>query len=414
MTKPAANDRLIVPVPLPTSSEALAHVHDPMVLEMLAGALGERDAADAASDSVPGALAAPTPWFADEVRGIRLYQGDSFALLARARPESFDLIFADPPYFLSGGGITCQAGKMVSVDKGLWDKPTSFEEMHTFNREWLTLCRRALKPDGSLWVSGTLHNIFSVGYALQTLGFKVLNDIAWYKVNPPPNLACRYFTHATETLLWARKGPKARHTFHYADMKAENGGKQMQSLWSIRPPARWEKRHGKHPTQKPEALLERIVRAASRPGDLVLDPFCGSGTTGVACARLGRRFVGMDREGDYLTLARLRIEDETGRLQLVFAFPVPVPRKEEAPEPAPVTERNMPEPEAVALPPWADLVTAALTDLGGEADLREINRIMANHSRVRTCPTWPATVRRVVRQSRRFEPTARGRYRLRV
>jgi site-specific DNA-methyltransferase (adenine-specific) len=296
---------------------------------------------------------------------------------------------------------------MVSVDKGGWDKPTTLDEMHAFNREWLTLCRRALKPDGSLWVSGTLHNIFSVGYALQSLGFKILNDIAWYKVNPPPNLACRYFTHATETLLWARKTPQARHTFHYADMKAENGGKQMQSLWSIQPPARWEKRHGKHPTQKPEALLERIVRAASRPGDLVLDPFCGSGTTGVACARLGRGFVGIDRELDYLTLARLRIEEETVHLQLVFAFTKPVPVEAQS-------EETDNKPAAQAIPPWAELVTAALTDLGGEADLREINRVVGYSPRVRTCPTWPATVRRVVRQSRRFEPTARGRYRLRI
>jgi hypothetical protein len=281
--------------------------------------------------------------------------------------------------------------------------------MHTFNREWLTLCRRALKPDGSLWVSGTLHNIFSVGYALQTLGFKILNDIAWYKVNPPPNLACRYFTHATETLLWARKTPHSRHTFHYADMKAENGGKQMQSLWSIQPPTRWEKRHGKHPTQKPEALLERIVRAASRPGDLVLDPFCGSGTTGVACARLGRRFIGMDRELDYLTLARLRIEDETVHLQFAFVFSLSLETEVNTAEP--VTEPN--ESQA-SMPPWADLVTAALVDLGGEADLRDINRVVGCSHRVRHCPTWPATVRRVVRQSRRFEPTARGRYRLRV
>jgi site-specific DNA-methyltransferase (adenine-specific) len=384
MTDPAAAE--------PADSDPFAHVHDPFVRDLLARALGDTPAS-------PPNVGSPYPWFEDAARGVRLYEGDAFDLLARARPESFDLIFADPPYFLSGGGITCQSGRMVLVDKGAWDKPTTFEEMHGFNREWLALCRRALKPDGSLWVSGTLHNIFSVGYALQTLGFKILNDIAWYKVNPPPNLACRYFTHATETVLWARKSPSARHVFHYADMKAENGGKQMQSLWSIKPPAPWEKRHGKHPTQKPEALLERIVRASSRPGDWVLDPFCGGGTTGVACVRLGRRFVGIDREADYLRLARLRIEDEQGSFQLVFAFAAPA--------------AAVPAPEPTAPQPWADVVTAALAELGGEADLRQITRTVEGNPRVRTCPTWPATVRRVVRQSRRFEPLGRGRYRLR-
>ncbi len=248
----------------------LPHVFDPDVL-----ALAEKTLRPSAED------APPAPVFADEARGVRLYQGDALELLKRARPETFDLIFADPPYFLSSGGITCQGGKMVSVNKGMWDKPTTFAAIHEFNLDWLGACRRLLKPNGTLWVSGTLHNIYSVGFALQTLGYKILNDIAWYKVNPPPNLACRYFTHGVETILWARKDAKARHVFHYADMKRDNGGKQMQSLWHIKPPAPREKRLGKHPTQKPEALLDRIIRASSSPGDLVLDPFCGSDTTGV-------------------------------------------------------------------------------------------------------------------------------------
>jgi DNA modification methylase len=268
------------------------------------------------------AEAVPTPVFVDEKHGIRLYQGDALELLRRAKDETFDLIFADPPYFLSNDGITCQAGKMVSVNKGIWDKAATFEEIHKFNLEWLEQCRRLLKPNGTIWVTGTSHNIYSVGFALQTLGYKILNDIAWYKVNPPPNLSCRYFTHSTETILWARRTPKARHVFHYEEMKRENRNKQMQSLWHIKPPAPREKRYGKHPTQKPEALLDRILRASSNPHDMVLDPFCGSATTGVLCARLGRRFVGFEMETNYLEVAAKRISDETSysEKQATLAF----------------------------------------------------------------------------------------------
>ena len=265
---------------------------------------------------------APDPVFVDEKHGIRLYQGDALELLRRARDEMFDVIFADPPYFLSNDGITCQAGKMVSVNKGVWDKATTFEEIHEFNRQWLTECHRLLKPNGTIWVTGTSHNIYSVGFALQTLGYKILNDIAWYKVNPPPNLSCRYFTHATETILWARRTPKARHVFNYEEMKRENRNKQMQSLWHIKPPAPREKRYGKHPTQKPEALLDRIVRASSNPHDIVLDPFCGSGTTGVACAHLNRRFVGFEMDTSFIEVATKRIKDEVMFMtqQESFAF----------------------------------------------------------------------------------------------
>jgi site-specific DNA-methyltransferase (adenine-specific) len=230
--------------------------------------------------------------------------------LRRANSNTVDLIFADPPYFLSNDGVTCQSGKMVSVNKGGWDKLTSAGEMHEFNLAWLAECRRLLKPAGTIWVTGTSHNIHSVGFALQTLGFKILNDIAWHKVNPPPNLSCRYFTHATETILWARRDADARHKFNYAEMKRANAGKQMQSLWRIQPPATREKRYGKHPTQKPEALLERILAASTDAGDLVVDPFCGSGTTAVACARAGRRFAGFELDEGYLKIAIKRVEDE--------------------------------------------------------------------------------------------------------
>jgi len=183
--------------------------------------------------------------------------------------------------------------------------------MHEFNRAWLAACQRVLKPNGSIWVSGTSHVIHSVGFAMQQLGFKLLNDISWVKPNPPPNLSCRYFTHATETLIWAARNKKSRHTFHYKEMKQLAGGKQMKSVWEIKPPEPWEKRFGKHPTQKPVALLERILLASSNPAELVLDPFVGSGTTLLACLRAGRKGVGIEIENKYIqmTLKRLHSID---------------------------------------------------------------------------------------------------------
>jgi site-specific DNA-methyltransferase (adenine-specific) len=346
----------------------------------------------------------PSPVFVDEKHGLRLYQGDALELLRQAKSEMFDLIFADPPYFLSNDGITCQAGKMVSVNKGVWDKATTFEEIHKFNLEWLRQCHRLLKPNGSIWVTGTSHNIYSVGYALQTLGYKILNDIAWYKVNPPPNLSCRYFTHATETILWARRTPKARHTFNYDEMKRENRNKQMQSLWSITPPAAREKRYGKHPTQKPEALLDRIIRASSNPHDIVLDPFCGSGTTGAVCARLGRRFIGIDLILSYLNIAIARLHDEVSSDQMALTFSSvsieSVWIESKADE---INSSNT----------WAEIVSIALKELGGEGHLKQINQLVERNPRTKKNGTWPSTVRRVVRQSECFESIGRGRYRLR-
>lgn len=255
-------------------------------------------------------------YFRSEDGNFQLHQGDCREVLGNLPEESVDLIFADPPYFLSNGGVTCQSGKMVSVHKGQWDVSLGVEENHAFNRSWLAACKRVLKPNGSIFVSGTRHVIFSVGFAMQQLGFKMLNDIAWYKVTPPPNLSCRYFTHATETILWAARDGRSKHHFAYKDMKQENGGKQMQSLWSLRPPLKAEKRFGKHPTQKPLTLLERIVRAASEPGAVVVDPFSGSGTTGIACARLGRSYIGIDLETEYLQLAINRLGDLDGEVAL--------------------------------------------------------------------------------------------------
>jgi site-specific DNA-methyltransferase (adenine-specific) len=249
----------------------------------------------------------PSPVFDDPKHHIRLYQGDSLELLPLIPEFSVDLIFADPPYFLSNGGITCHAGRMVSVNKGDWDKSKGPDANHEFNRAWLAACQRVLKPNGSIWVSGTAHVIHSVGFAMQQLGFKLLNDISWVKPNPPPNLSCRYFTHATKTLIWAARDKKSRHTFNYKLMKETNRGKQMKSVWEIKPPEPWEKKFGKHPTQKPVALLERILLASSNAGDLVLDPFSGSGTTVLTALRTRRTAIGLELSYEFLFLAVQRL-----------------------------------------------------------------------------------------------------------
>lgn len=258
-------------------------------------------------------------WTAEAVylsRQAGLFGGDAFGLLKKIKTGSIDMIFADPPYFLSNDGITCQGGRMVSVNKAGWDRLEGEDggrivQMHRFNRRWIRLCRRVLKKDGTIWISGTLHNIYSIGMALEQEGFKLINNITWQKTNPPPNLACRCFTHSTETVLWAQKAEKgARHYYNYELMKEMNGGKQMKDVWSGGLTKASEKREGKHPTQKPEYLLERIVLASTREGELVLDPFCGSGTTGVAALRHGRRFLGIDSSSEYLMIAQRRLENE--------------------------------------------------------------------------------------------------------
>lgn len=237
-----------------------------------------------------------------------LIQGNCLTVLPEFPEGYFDMVFADPPYFLSNNGITCQSGKMVSVNKGKWDESMGVEADHEFVLEWLTACRRVLSDNGTIWVSGTSHIIYSVGYAMQQIGFKILNDIVWRKPNPPPNLSCRYFTHATEIVIWAAKSKKSRHTFNYDLMKRINKGKQMTSVWDIYPPTREEKAFGKHPTQKPLALLRRIIEASTNPGDRVLDPFVGSGTTVIAAADLGRQAVGVELEEEYLDIAKSRLK----------------------------------------------------------------------------------------------------------
>lgn len=239
-----------------------------------------------------------------------LFLGDTFSVLENLSPLSVDMIFADPPYFLSNDGITCHAGRMVSVNKGEWDKVSSIDEKHSFNREWIRRCRDILTPNGTIWISGTLHNIYSIGLALEQEGFKIINNITWQKTNPPPNLACKCFTHSTETILWAQKNDKkAKHFFNYQLMKEKNNGKQMKDVWTGPLTPQKEKTHGKHPTQKPLYILEQIIEASTNPGDLVLDPFCGSSTTGVAAKRLGRRYIGIDNVEEYLELSVRRLQE---------------------------------------------------------------------------------------------------------
>ncbi len=265
---------------------------------------------------------APGLAWRDEPRGLSLYHGNCLELLdaiAAKYPEGrFDCIFADPPYFLSNGGITCHAGKRVKVDKGKWDKPRGADETHNFNLEWLRRCQRVLKPNGAIWVTGTLHVIFSVGYALQQLGFRILNDITWEKPNPPPNLGCRCFTHSTETVLWAAKNELSKHSFNYALMRRLNRGKQMKTVWTMPAPYRAEKSFGKHPTQKPIALIERCLLASTNEGDLVLDPFLGSGTTAIACLHAKRRCVGIELDAAHLELAKQRVVAEVEATRDLF------------------------------------------------------------------------------------------------
>lgn len=248
------------------------------------------------------------PYYETETE--QLFLGDCFELLRKVKPGSIDMIFADPPYFLSGNGITCQGGKMVSVNKAQWDTALSFKDKHTFNRKWIRQCRRALKPNGTIWISGTLHNIYSIGAALEQEGFKLINNITWQKTNPPPNLACRCFTHSTETILWAKKDDKkARQLFNYQLMKQRNGDKQMKDVWTGSLTKATEKKEGKHPTQKPEYLLENIILASTNKDDIVMDPFCGSGTTGVVAKRYCRKFIGIDSCEEYLEISQRRLEN---------------------------------------------------------------------------------------------------------
>ena len=246
-----------------------------------------------------------TPYYRSASHDFTILNGDTFELLPQFN-FYFDMIFADPPYFLSNGGISVQAGKIVSVNKGAWDKGGTPEEINSFNMRWIGLCRDKLKEDGTIWISGTYHNIFSVANSLTELGFKILNVVTWAKTNPPPNISCRYFTYSTEFIIWARKSAKKPHHFNYDLMKHLNNDKQMTDVWRLPAIAPWEKSCGKHPTQKPLALLVRTILASTDKNSWILDPFAGSSTTGIAANIIGRRYLGIEKEMEFAEMGSKR------------------------------------------------------------------------------------------------------------
>ena len=246
-----------------------------------------------------------TSFYKSPSHDFNLLHGDTFELLPQFSFK-FDMIFADPPYFLSNNGISVQAGRIVSVNKGEWDMGMSAQDINAFNLKWIVLCREKLKENGTIWVSGTYHNIFSVANALTQAGFKILNVITWAKTNPPPNISCRYFTYSTEFIIWARKNAKTPHYYNYELMKLINNGKQMRDVWHLPAIAPWEKACGKHPTQKPLAVLSRIIMASTKPNAWILDPFAGSSTTGIAANLLGRRYLGIEREVSFVGISKAR------------------------------------------------------------------------------------------------------------
>jgi len=245
------------------------------------------------------------PYFKSDDSNFILLHGDIFNLLSQF-DFKFDMVFADPPYFLSNSGLTVENGKVVSVNKGSWDKSFGFEYINEFNRKWLSLICDKMKDDATIWISGTMHNIFSVGQILTELGFKILNVITWEKTNPPPNFTCRYFTHSTEQIIWAKKNEKVPHYFNYDLMKKLNADKQMKDVWKLPAIQSWEKSCGKHPTQKPLSVLTRLILASTKRNAWILDPFTGSSTTGISANLLNRRFVGIDKELEFLEISKNR------------------------------------------------------------------------------------------------------------
>lgn len=253
-----------------------------------------------------------------KLKDFKLYYANSILLMPKI-VEKFDMVFADPPYFLSNNGFTINSGKIVSVNKGEWDKESSSLSMDAFNFNWLRAVRPLMKENATIWISGTMHNIFSIGQILSKLDFRILNVITWEKSNPPPNFSCRFFTHSTEFIIWARKEKEVPHYYNYELMKEINLDKQMKDVWTLPAIATWEKSCGKHPTQKPLSVLTRIILASTKPNDLILDPFTGSSTTGISANLLGRNFIGIDSEKEYLDIS-VRRRKEIDKLEIANSY----------------------------------------------------------------------------------------------
>ncbi len=251
-----------------------------------------------------------TPWARDPSGRWTLVHGDCIEIMKLIPDRSIDSVMADPPYLLSNGGTTCQSGELVSVQKGEWDRSRGIMTDHEWHYLWLEQVQQVLKPTGTCWISATHHALFSIGWAMQRLGFHVLNLVTWSKPNASPHLACRYVTHSTEHLIWAapHRFDPLSHTYNYGDMKRANKGKQLRDVWTIPTTPKREKAHGGHPTQKPLALMDRIIAASTKPGDLVLDPFTGSSSSGVSAVQHGRRFIGIEMEEPFLELSKRRLE----------------------------------------------------------------------------------------------------------
>lgn len=253
------------------------------------------------------------PYYQNATKDFTLYHGDTMQVVGQIG-KKVDMIFADPPYFLSSGDNIVFNGTPIRFDKGQWDRKMSADDMNTFNRQWLSLCRERLKDGGTIWISGTYHNIFSVAQCLNELGYKILNVIVWHKPDAHPSLTVKLFNFSAEYIIWARKAEKPLHFFDYELMKEMAGGKQMQDVWNIPTAGNWEKTCGKHRAQKTLRLLYRIIRSCTHEGDTILDPFAGSCSTGIAANLLERKFIGIDQEEEFLQLGIRRlneVQDET-------------------------------------------------------------------------------------------------------
>lgn len=259
-----------------------------------------------------------SPYFKSNDKNFTLLHGDCLELLPQFEFK-FDMVFADPPYFLSNDGLTIKNGKVTSVNKGKWDSSPGIYEVNEFNLKWLSFVRDKMHNNSTLWISGTMHNIFSIGQMLAALKFKILNVVTWQKTNPPPSWAKRTLTHSTEQIIWARKSGKVPHVYNYELMREINGGQELKDVWTLPAIQKWEKTCGKHPTQKPLSVLTRLILASTKPNAWILDPFAGASTTGIAANLLGRRFVGIEKEIEFLELSRCRkIEIENPTTQTTF------------------------------------------------------------------------------------------------